>query len=172
MDETNITLSIIMKESKSMKQSHSIKFKYLVLFLTISLFTSCALKPITSEYAFIKTDLEKVEIDKLGKGTVLIYNGANILHKIDNTARLNIWIDNKQLGQIRPNEYVIINLKYGKHQFKALHIDVVNMRSTHDVEINEKTKVIKIKPNLTSNRLTVTNELPKKFEKFKYAEKR
>lgn len=147
-------------------------FKHAILFLAISLLTSCALKPITSEYTFIKTDLEKVELDKLGNGTILIYNGADILHKIDNTARLNIWIDNKPLGQIRPSEYVIINLKNGKHQFKALHIDVVNMRSTHDVEIDEKTKVIKIKPNLTSNRLTVTNELPKRFEKFKYAEKR
>ena len=56
------------------------------------LITSCALKPITSEYNFITTDLEKVE---LGNGKILIYNGANILHKIDNTARLNIWIDNK-----------------------------------------------------------------------------
>ena len=111
-------------------------------------------------------------LDKLGNGTILIFNGADILHKIDNTGRLNIWIDNKPLGQIRPGEYIIINLKDGKHQFKALHLDVVNMRSIHDVEIDEKIKVIKIKPNLTSNKLTVTNELPKRFEKFKYAEKR
>ncbi|WMI65452.1 hypothetical protein RBH94_15475 [Aestuariibaculum sp. YM273] len=116
--------------------------------------------------------MEKVQLDNLGNGTILIYNGADILHKIDNTARLNIWIDDKALGQIRPSEYVIINLKTGKHQFKALHIDLVNMRSEHDVEIDDKTKVIKIKPNITSNRLTVTNELPEKFEKFKYAEKR
>jgi len=46
------------------------------------------------------------------------------------------------------------------------------MRSLHEVEIDEKTKIIKIKPNLTSNKLTVTNELPKRFEKFKYVEKR
>jgi len=148
------------------------KLKNIILFSIVLLLTSCALKPITSDYTFIKTDLEKVELDNLGNGTILIYNGADILHKIDNTARLNIWIDNKPLGQIRPSEYVIINLKNGKHQFKALHIDVVNMRSEHDVEIDEKTKVIKIKPNITSNRLTVTNELPEKFEKFKYAEKR
>lgn len=148
------------------------KLKNIILFSLVLLLTSCALKPITSDYTFIKTDLEKVELDELGNGTILIYNGADILHKIDNTARLNIWIDNKPLGQIRPSEYVIINLENGKHKFKALHIDVVNMRSEHDVEIDEKTKVIKIKPNITSNRLTVTNELPEKFKKFKYAEKR
>lgn len=145
------------------------KFKNIILFSTTLLLTSCALKPITSDYTFIKTDLEKVELDNLGNGTILIYNGADILHKIDNTAKLNIWIDNKALGQIRPSEYVIINLDNGKHQFKALHIDVVKMRSEHNVEIDNNTKVINIKPNITSNRLTVTNELPKKFEKFKYA---
>jgi hypothetical protein len=146
--------------------------KYLLLFLTFLVFTACALKPIISEFTFIKTNFEKVELDKLGNGTILIYNGADILHKIDKTARLNIWIDNKALGQIKPREYVIINLKEGKHQFKALHIDVVNMRSTHDVVIDKKTKVIKIKPNITSNRLKVTDELPRKFEKYTYANKK
>ena len=148
------------------------KYKYIILFSIILFFTSCALKPITSEYTFVKSDLEKVEIDKLGNGTILIYNGADILHKLDNTARLNIWVRNKALGQIRPREYVIINLKDGNYEFKALHIDIVNMRSTHNVEIDSSTKVIKIKPNLSSNRLTITNILPKKFEKYKYAEKR
>ena len=148
------------------------KFKIAILCVVVLQMTSCALKPTTSEYAFIKTDLEKVDLDHLGDGTVLIYNGANMLHKMDNTARLNIWIDGKSLGQIRPSEYVIINLEYGKHHFKALHIDVVNMRSEHDVEIDKNTKVINIKPNITSNRLIVTNEFPETFGKFKYAEKR
>jgi len=155
-----------------MKYSYLKKPIKVVLLLTILILNSCALKPIVSEYNFVKTNFEKVELDKLGNGNVLIYNGANILHKIDNTARLNIWINNKPLGQIRPSEYVIINLKNGKYQFKALHIDVVNMRSLHDVEITKKTKVIKIKPNLTSNKLTITNEMPKKFDKYKYVIKR
>ena len=41
-----------------------------------------------------------------------------------------------------------------------------------EVEIDEKTKFIKIKPNVTSNKLRLTNELPKNFDKFKYALKR
>ena len=155
-----------------MKYLHILTIKNILLFSSIVLLSSCALKAITSEYTFINTNIEKVELDNLEEGEILIYNGANVLHKIDNTARLNIWIDDKPLGQIRPSEYVIINLKNGQYQFKVLHIDVVNMRSTHTVAIDEKTKVIKVKPNLTSNKLTVTNELPKNFEKFKYAEKR
>lgn len=91
---------------------------------------------------------------------------------MDNTARLNIWIDDKPLGQIRAGEYVIVNLNSGKHRFKALHIDVVKMKSEHIVDITNETKVIKIKPSLTSNKLEISNKLPKNFEKFKYAEKR
>ena len=139
------------------------------LLFSLMLFNSCALKPIISEYKFIKTNIENVELNDLGNGNVMIYNGANILHKIDNTARLNIWLNNKPLGQIRPNEYVIINLQNGEHHFKVLHIDVINMRSQHLVEIDSETKVIKIKPTVTSNKLELTNEFPENFEKFKYA---
>ncbi|HLF53479.1 hypothetical protein [Flavobacterium sp.] len=98
----------------------------------------------------------------------MIYNGANILHSVDNTARLNVWIDNKSIGQIRPKEYLIIDLKNGKYEFTALHIDMVNMKSKHQVEINENTKVIRIEPTITSNKLTITDELPKNFQKYIY----
>ncbi|MFD2914020.1 hypothetical protein [Psychroserpens luteus] len=147
------------------------KLNQTIVFISLLLLTSCGLKPITSEYAFVKTDFEKIELEKLGNGNILIYNGANVFHKIDNTARLNVWIDDKPLGQIKPNEYVIINMKNGKYTFKVLHKDVVNMRSEHVVDINEQTKIIKIKPNITSNKLEVTNELPENFGKFSYAEK-
>lgn len=109
-----------------------------------------------------------MDTNTLGNGKVLIYNGAGILHSIDNTARLNIWIDNKSLGQIRPKEYLIIDLAKGKYEFTALHMDMVNMRSKHQVEIDENTKVINIEPTITSNRLTVTNTLPNNFEKYVY----
>lgn len=149
------------------------KKAYLILaFSAVLSLTSCALKAIPSEYSYIKTDLTKVDINDLGNGTVLIYNGANILHKLDNTARLNVWIDNKPLGQIRPSEYLIINMENKKHVIKLLHVDVVNMRSEHDVIVTNETKIIRVKPTLTSNKLEVANEFPNNFEKFKYAPKR
>lgn len=146
--------------------------RFITALLGFTLFTSCALKPIASEYTFIKTDIKNVGLHDLGNGNILIYNSANIFHKMDNTARLNIWLDGKPPGQIKPNEYVIINLKEGDHHFKVQHIDVVNMRSEHKVEIDDETKVIKIKPTITTNKLEVTNEFPKNFDKFAYAERR
>ncbi|MCC9062628.1 hypothetical protein [Flavobacterium piscisymbiosum] len=155
-----------------MKQYFIKLFKQSVLCFILFLVFSCGLKSIPSEYTFIKNGFEKVELDNLGNGKVLIYNGADILHKIDNTSRINIWINDKPLGQLKASEYVIIDLKKDTYKFKVQHLDVVNMRSMDEVEIDEKTKVIKIKPNVTSNKLRVTNELPKNFDKFKYALKR
>lgn len=145
--------------------------KTMVLFSVLFLAGSCALKSISSEYAFVNTDFKNADLNKLGNGKILIYNGADLLHKVDNTARLNIWINDKQLGQLRGSEYVVIDLKGGMYKFKVLHIDMFNMRSTHEIEIDKETKVIRIKPTATSNKLTIINELPKNFSKFKYAEK-
>jgi hypothetical protein len=157
---------------KSMKNSFFSTIKYVLLFFTVLLLTSCALKAIPSDYTFVKNDSEKLELSNLGNGKVLIYNGASILHKIDNTARLNVWIDDKALGQIRTGEYVVIDIEKGKHHFKSLHLDMVNMRSNDNIEIDENTKVIEIKPTITSNKLTIVNALPKNFEKYKYVTKR
>ena len=130
---------------------------------------SCALRPITAEYNVTKLEKDNIGLQELGNGKVLIYNGADILHKLDNTARLNIWIDNKALGQIRPKEYVVVDISNGNHEFKLLHIDIFKMRSKHNAKIDERTKIIRVEPTLTSNKLTITNVLPGNFEKFKYA---
>ncbi|HCM35898.1 hypothetical protein [Chryseobacterium sp.] len=143
----------------SVKQT--IKLGLFACTLTLS---SCALRTVPSDYTSVKLDV--IDNNTLGNGKVLIYNGAGVLHKMDNTARLNIGLDGKSLGQIRPKEYVIIDLEKGKHEFTALHIDMVNMRSKHPVEINDNTKVIKIEPTITSNKLTVTNILPEKFDQY------
>jgi len=140
------------------------------LFASALTLSSCALRSIPSDYSTVK--LDTVDTNTLGNGKVLIYNGAGFLHAVDNTARLNIWIDNKSLGQIRPKEYLIIDLAKGKYEFTALHIDMVNMRSKHQVEINENTKVINIEPTITSNKLTITNVLPKNFENYVYRPER
>ena len=137
------------------------KLSFIILLGTIS---SCALKAVPSEYN--NSRLTTIDSSTLGNGKILIYNGANILHGIDNTSRLNIWIGGKSIGQIRKKEYTILELEKGKYEFNVLHIDMVNMRSKHQVEINENTKIIRIEPTVTSNKLKVTNTLPDNFTKY------
>jgi hypothetical protein len=145
-------------------------FKKLFTISMILTLNSCVLRPITSGYDYYKNKTESINLNDLGNGKILIYNGAGVLHKIDNTARLNMWIDGKPMGQFREREYAIIELEKGIYDFKLLHFDMIKFKSTHKVEINEKTKVIRIEPTITSNDLTITNQLPGKFEIFRYVE--
>ena len=133
---------------------------------------SCALRPIPSSYDYQKNKTESVNLDDLGNGKILIYNGADILHKIDNSARLNLWINEKPMGQIRGREYAIIDLENGTYNFKLLHVDVFNFKSSHTIEITNEIKVIRIEPTIASNKLTITNLIPKNFEKLSYVENR
>ncbi|WP_240514944.1 MULTISPECIES: hypothetical protein [unclassified Flavobacterium] len=152
-------------------RTHTTTIKLIIFSFAILLLSSCALKAIPSEYTSVKDGFENVGLDKLGNGKVLIYNGADILHKMDNTARLNIWINNNSFGQLKANEYAIIDLREGHYNFKVQHLDMVNIRSDHKVEIDSKTKVIKIKPTITSNKLEILNELPQNFNNFSYSKK-
>ena len=145
----------------------NIKLRISILVTIITVFMSCSsnLKVIQSEFDLLKFEEDNFGLDKLGNGKVLIYNGADVLHQA--TGRLNIWIDSQPLSQLKLKEYVIINLNEGSYKFKIQHIDVVNMRSNHNIKINKETKVIRVEPTVFSNKLTITNDLPKNSEKFK-----
>ncbi len=138
----------------------------------IAALNSCALRPITTSYDYQKNKTESVNLANLGNGRILIYNGADALHKIDNTARLNLWINEKPMGQVRASEFAIIELEKGDYEFNLLHVDMFKFKSTHSVMIDETTKVIRIEPTITSNKLTITNQLPSRIAKFKYVDNR
>lgn len=109
-----------------------------------------------------------VKVEDLINGNVLIYNGAKGLYKNNfNTGRITIRINDKLLGQIDPGEYLLTNIEKGKHHFELLHVDVVNFKSEHIIEIIDNTKIIQVKPTIFSNKLEITNKFPKNFERFK-----
>ncbi|AFU69953.1 hypothetical protein P700755_003311 [Psychroflexus torquis ATCC 700755] len=147
-----------------------------LLFIALAIFAlnSCALRPIATQYDYQKNNVAnlELELEKLGNGWILIYNGADGLHKIDNTPRLNMWIDEKPMGQLRASKYAIIELEKKDYEFKLLHVDMFKFKSTHSVMIDKTTKVIRIEPTITSNKLTITNQLPSRIKKFKYVKSR
>ena len=92
-------------------------FKILFAISMILALNSCALRPLASNYDYQINKTESINLDNLGNGRILIYNGADGLHKIDNTARLNMWINEKPMGQVRASEYAIIELEKGTYEF-------------------------------------------------------
>ncbi|NCG04678.1 MAG: hypothetical protein GWO82_05025 [Bacteroidetes bacterium] len=106
-------------------------------------------------------------IDDLGNGNVLIFNGANRSLNFSNSKRVSVWIDDKLVGHFDPQEYLILSLEKQNYNFNLLHVDFMNFESEHSVDIEDETRIIMIKPTAFSNKLQVTNELPKHFGKFK-----
>ncbi len=142
--------------------------KHYFIIAILLLLLSCGLKPIDSDYQFIDSEIETIKLDDLGNGKILIHNGSNVFHKIDETSSLNIWINDRAAGQLKASEYVIIRLNEGSNTVRLLHKDVVNMRSEHHITISDSTKIIMVKPTITSNKLEVTNEFPRNWHKFSY----
>ncbi|NUY81182.1 hypothetical protein HUK80_09775 [Flavobacterium sp. MAH-1] len=139
------------------------KFKSFVLIAFAVTFSSCnTLKPVTSDFSLIRTTTS-VDINTYGKGKILIYNGAAELHTHDNTAAINIWINDRPLGHLKAYEYLVLNLMPDTYEIKVKHKDVVNFESTHKVVIDMETSVINVRPSMGSNRIDITNVLPQNF---------
>lgn len=143
------------------------KIKILLLLLMATFFFSCSLKPIQSEFSLQRTFSNPVIIGEFDNGKILIYNGAGFNNKIDNSSSVNVWINNKPLGQLMSNEFAVIYLLPGKYEFTLIHKDVKNFSSNHIIEIDNDTKVICVKPTITSNKVEITNTIPNNFHLFK-----
>lgn len=137
----------------------------LIFFSAITI--SCSLKPIQSEYSLERTFSDPVIIGEFDNGKILIYNGAGFTHKMDNSSFINVWINNKPLGQLMSNEFAVIYLLPGKYEFKLVHKDIKNFTSTHTITIDKDTKVICVKPTITSNKAEITNIIPNNFHLFR-----
>ena len=137
------------------------------LILVISTLTSCSpLKSINSEYKLVRTSSRGISANEVGNGKVLIFNGSGMMQKIDDTSRLNIWINGSALGQLNANEYAVLFLLPGTYNFKLQHKDVGNFESTHIVEITKETIFVKVKPTLISNKIEIVTNMPEELRWF------
>jgi len=132
------------------------------------LFAGCSnLKPIPPEYNLVRTFANGARLYDYGKGKILIYNAAGLNHKIDDTARLNIWINGKSMGQLQANQYAVLFLMPDTYEIRVQHKDVGNFESAHIIKIDHHTSVISVKPTLTSNKVEITNNIPEGFQAYK-----
>lgn len=149
------------------------KILLLLFILAISL-NSCGIKKIVSEKEYLRLPLDETNIDNLGNGKILFYNGDYYCPVVECgwTTKINVHFNEIQLGTINYNEYFIVELEKGDYNVKLKHWDAVNMKSQHQISINENTKIIKLRTTAFSNDLEIINELPEEFENYKYVEKK
>ena len=132
------------------------------------------MRPISTSVDYQSNKAERVDLSELGNGKILIYNGAKFLHKIDNTASLNLWMDDMPMGQFNAGEFAIVdlnNIAYldgSSYEFTLHHLDVIKFKSRHTLGLDSTTKIIMIKPTIVSNKIEVKNQFPDDFYKFRY----
>ena len=133
-----------------------------IIFAASFFLNSCSLKPIISEKAYLSNTNENlIRIEDLGKGKILFYNYGYYcpVMSCGRITKMNVKANGKSLGQINYGEYFIVELEYGNYEFETIYKDVFIFKKKYQIVIDENTKVIKLKPEIFSKRLSVTNVL-------------
>lgn len=145
------------------------KYYNIITLILLSLFiNSCGVKKIISEKNYTYTPKHNINIENLGNGKILFFNGEYYCPLIECgiKTKMNVHFNNISFGQINYGEYFIVEMDYGEYDVQLKHRDVFNMKSKHKIIINANTKVIKLKPTAFSNSIKIVNELPKEFKFF------
>jgi hypothetical protein len=144
--------------------------KRILLIFCIIFFTSCSLKKIPAEIPYIRIEKNTVNLHSLGNGKILFYNYGYYcpIMTCGWTTKLNIKMNGVSLGQINYGEYFIVEIENGEYEFNLTHKDVINIKTTQKLKIDENTKVIQAIPRNLSNSITITNQIPNEFVYFKY----
>lgn len=108
-----------------------------------------------------------------GESKVLFFNNSNkLLFGIDNTGKVGIYVDGKGLGVLQIGQYVQISLPRGPHRIELVHVDIVEFRSSHSLEVGSEAAYVEVFATPVSNDLNVFsslpegNYLPKPFEPY------
>lgn len=145
-----------MNKSQDMLSS----LRILLVTVVAAFLQACAVAPIATEVQLQAGEMQ-VPQKQAGKTYVLLYNNANkLLYGIDNTARLNVWLDGKGIGGLDIGQYVQMVLPNGEHVLKLLHRDVLDFESTHRIALNGEPLFIEMYPTPVSNSIAVHGKLP------------
>ncbi len=140
----------------------------IVLFSVILIMSSCAIKSLVSEKKYVYLPNQEVNLDNLGNGRIMLYNGHYYCPVITcgTTTKVNVLVNDRPFGQINYGEYFIVDIGTGVKNFHLEHKEIFKMKSDHKIIIDEKTKVLKLEPTDFSHKLTITNELPEDLPNF------
>jgi predicted small lipoprotein YifL len=95
---------------------------------------------------------------------VVFFNNSNFLkYGMDGSGKINIYLNEKALGQLKIGQYVVVEMPPGEHRVDLLHKDIGNFSSIHTLQVKHNEQYVKIYAKLTSNGLEVVPK-PDNFE--------
>lgn len=95
---------------------------------------------------------------------VAFFNNANpVLYGLDNSAKLNIWVNDKSVGQLGLGEHIQVILPNGNHRVTLKHLDLFYFTSQHDLELTGEPTFVEVRPTVVSNHLKAYKNKPPAF---------
>ena len=136
-------------------------FKSLSTAVIVTLMNGCAgMAPVKSEIPHVQSDLN-AKSTRPNEIMLVLFNTSNkLLFGLDNTGRLNAWLDGKAIGGPNISEYVQIQIPKATHQLMLVHPDIFEFRTTHEIDAQDDPRFLEIRATAVSNEIQVHKSLP------------
>jgi hypothetical protein len=83
---------------------------------------------------------------------LVIYNDSNgLIYGLDNSGKINVYLNGMGVGQLPIGKYVIVAIEGGTHTIKLEHRDIKLFKSTHEIMVSDDLQYLKISSTMTSN---------------------
>lgn len=127
---------------------------------------SCAIAPIKNEIHFPEQGINQKNIGE-GNSRLIIYNLAYHFNDsmLANSSILNVLINQKGLTQLKPMQYVVVDLPKGKHKVEVLRRDLFVLSSSEEIQLSKEVHYLEIIQEPLGNGIYLTHQLPDFFTK-------
>ena len=133
-----------------------------VILLATVLLSACGSAAVKPQYAF-PSQRTGLAPSHASKSRLVIYNDSNmLLHGMDQTGKINVTLDGKGVGRLFMGEFLVIEVKKGRHRLNLEHTDVVSFKSSHSFNAAGRETFLRVSATITSNSASVVAK-PAKF---------
>lgn len=133
----------------------------LVIFTALS---GCVIPPVTPQVSHLGPDLT-VKAASPNEAKVLLFNNSSrLMFGVDNTGRMNVWLNGRGVASLDIGEYVQISVPYGRYTLELLHRDMFDFKTSHELNVAGDTAIVEIAASILSNEFRVHDVLPRESE--------
>jgi hypothetical protein len=126
----------------------------------LALLAGCMMAPVRPDLPHLQ-DAVDARSSRPDEVRLVIWNNSDkLLHGIDNTGRVNVWLNGKAAGGPDIGEYIQLQVPRGQYDVKLVHLDLVEMSSQHRLEALEDPTYVEVRATITSNDLKVHRAPP------------
>lgn len=123
--------------------------------VAVGLLAGCMMAPVKPDLPHLQEDMA-ARSTKPGEVRLVIWNNSDkLLHGLDNTGRVNVWLDGKAAGGPDIGEYIQLQVPRGSYQVKLVHLDLMEFVSQHRLDAVEDPTYVEVRATITSNDLKV-----------------